>query len=79
MTRHRQRDEVRLDNDCLNDTVSVLGLNLGYTVKYTPSPEGVPEGKVSGNSFRVYLTVYPKLSANTDTGLIRLEDVPNFA
>ena len=26
----------------IRDTVSVLGLNSGYTVKYTPSPERVP-------------------------------------
>ena len=31
-------------------TVSVLGRDEGYTVKYTPSPEGVPEGKAQGNS-----------------------------
>ena len=26
-------------------TVSVLGQDEGYTVKYTPLPEGVPEGE----------------------------------
>ena len=31
-------------------TVSVLGREGGYTVKYTPSPEGVPEGEARGNS-----------------------------
>ena len=31
-------------------TVSVLGREEGYTVKYTPSPEVVPEGKARGNS-----------------------------
>ena len=31
-------------------TVSVLGREEGYTVKYTPSPEGVPEGEARGNS-----------------------------
>ena len=65
MTRHRQRDEVRLDNDCLNDTVSVLGLNLEYTVKYTPSPSGLRSGTPSGEG--VYLTVYPSSRPNTDT------------
>ena len=32
------------------NTVSVLGREEGYTVKYTPSPERVPEGKARGNS-----------------------------
>ena len=31
-------------------TVSVLGREEGYTVKYTPTPEGVPEGEAQGNS-----------------------------
>ena len=31
-------------------TASVLGQEEGYTVKYTPSPEGVPEGEARGNS-----------------------------
>ena len=30
-------------NDCLNDIMSVLGLDSGYTVKYTPPPSGVWE------------------------------------
>ena len=30
--------------------VSVLGQEEGYTVKYTPPPEGVPEGEARGNS-----------------------------
>ena len=29
----------------MKDTVSVLGQEEGSTVKYTPLPEGVPEGK----------------------------------
>ena len=29
--------------------VSVLGREEGYTVKYTPLPEGVPEGEARGN------------------------------
>ena len=49
-------------------TVSVLGREEGYTVKYTPclkefpraKPEGTPEGK------GIYLTVYPELSPNSD-------------
>ena len=31
-------------------TVSVLGREEGYAVKYTPSPEGVSDGKAQGNS-----------------------------
>ena len=31
-------------------TVSVLGKDEGYTVKYNPLPEGVPEGEARGNS-----------------------------
>ena len=31
-------------------TVSVLGQDEGYTVKYNPLAEGVPEGKARGNS-----------------------------
>ena len=30
--------------------VSVLGQEEGYTVKYTPLPEVVPEGEAQGNS-----------------------------
>ena len=33
-------------------TVSVLGRYEGYTVKYNPLPEGVPEGEVRGYSRR---------------------------
>ena len=32
------------------ENVSVLGQDNGYTVKYTPSPEGVPSGFALGNS-----------------------------
>ena len=31
-------------------TVSVLGQEEGYTDKYTPSPDGVPEGEARRNS-----------------------------
>ena len=31
-------------------TVSVLGREEGYTVKYNPLPQGVPEGEARGNS-----------------------------
>ena len=31
-------------------TVSVLGREERYTVKYNPPPEGVPEGKAQENS-----------------------------
>ena len=44
----------------LLDTVSVLGQDEGYMVKYNPLPEGTPEGK------GLYLTVYPQLRPNTD-------------
>ena len=30
--------------------VSVLRQEEGYTVKYTPTPEGVPEGEAQGNA-----------------------------
>ena len=30
--------------------VSILGRGEGYTVKYNPLPEGVPEGEAQGNS-----------------------------
>ena len=46
-------------------TVSVLGREEGYTFKYTPSSEGVPEGEARGNSFG--LMVYPQSSPNTDS------------
>ena len=32
------------------DIISVLGRDKGYTVKYNPLPEGVPEGKAQENS-----------------------------
>ena len=31
-------------------TVTVLGRDEGYMVKYNPLPEGVPEGEAPGNS-----------------------------
>ena len=34
------------------DIVSVLGQDKGYTVKYNPLSEGVPEGEAGGNSWR---------------------------
>ena len=56
---------------CIFGTVSVLGWDKGYTVKYTPLPEGVPDGKARGNSWMqgVYLTVYTESSPNTDSQL----------
>ena len=33
----------------MNHIVSVLGREEGYTVKYTPPTEGVPEGEARGN------------------------------
>ena len=47
------------------DILSVLGLDWGYSIKYTPSPSGVPSGTPSGEG--VYLTVYPSSGPNTDT------------
>ena len=38
--------------------VSVLGRDEGYTVKYNPSPEGVPEGEARRNSWSLLRTVY---------------------
>ena len=48
--------------------VSVLGRDEGYTVKYNPLPEGVPEGEARANSWSkgLYLTVHPELGPNTD-------------
>ena len=34
----------------IEDIVSVLERDEGYTVKYNPLPEGVPEGEAQGNS-----------------------------
>ena len=34
----------------IHSTVSILGREEGYTVKYTPLPEGVPKGEARGNS-----------------------------
>ena len=47
--------------------LSVLGLNLGCTIKYSPLPSGVPSGFSLGNSIRqrLYLTVYSKSCYNT--------------
>ena len=42
-------------------TVSVLGREEGYTVKFAPSPSGTPDGE------GVYLTIYIELSPNTDS------------
>ena len=42
-------------------TVSILGRDEGYTVKYTPSPEGVPKGE------GLFLTVYPESSPIMDS------------
>ena len=33
-----------------NVILPILGLNLGYTVKYSPLPSGVPSGFALGNS-----------------------------
>ena len=43
--------------------MSVLELNLGYTVKY--NPRALSSGTPSGKGF--YLTVYPLPRPNTDT------------
>ena len=47
--------------------MSVLGLNLGYIVKYTPSPLGVPSGE------GLYLTVYPLSCPNADNVTVHVE------
>ena len=46
------------------NTVSVLGREEAYKVKYTPLSEGVPE--VTPEVEGVYLTVYPQSSPNMD-------------
>ena len=43
-------------------TLAVLGQERGYTFKYTPKSEGVPESKARG----VYSTEYPESSPNTE-------------
>ena len=47
--------------DCLNDILSIIGFDSGYTVKNTPLPLGTPSGE------GVYLTVHPSSRPNTDT------------
>ena len=41
-----------------NDILSVLGLDSGYTVKYSPPPLGVPSGFALGNSLWPTAIVY---------------------
>ena len=48
-----------LSSSVLYSTVSILGLDEGYTVKCSPSPEGTPKRE------GLYLIVYPKSSPNT--------------
>ena len=51
------------------DTVSVLGRDEGYTVKYSPEAQGL------------YLSVYPKLTPNTGSKLllrIIMLKIPSF-
>ena len=52
-----------------NDILPVLGLDSGYTVKYSPPPLEVISGFALGNSLSggLYLTVYPLSCPNTDT------------
>ena len=48
----------------------ILGLGLGYTVKYNPLTSGVPSGlTLTGTSSGkgLYLAVYPSSRPNTDT------------
>ena len=45
--------------------MSVLGRDSGFTVKYDPSPSGVPLGTPSGKG--LYLIIYPELRPYTDT------------
>ena len=37
------------DDDNIDDNVSVLGQDEGFTVKYNPLPERVPKGEARGN------------------------------
>ena len=46
-------------------TLSVFGRDKGYTVNYSPLPEGVPKREARGEG--LYLTIYPKLSPNMDS------------
>ena len=48
--KNRQLEFARGCRDCV--ILSVLGQEEGCTVKFTPSPEGVPEGKTQGISWR---------------------------
>ena len=43
-------EDVSLAHHSLSNILSVLGREEGYTVNYTPPPEGVPEGEARGNS-----------------------------
>ena len=49
--------------------MSVLGHNLGYTVKYTLCLQEFPRASLSGtpSDKGLYLTVYPSSRLNTDT------------
>ena len=49
---HDINSKVNISECQLLYNVSVLGREEGYTVKYTPLPEGVPEGEAQGNSWR---------------------------
>ena len=42
--------------------LSLIGQDKGYTVKYSPSSEGIPEGTPNGKE--LYLTIYSELSPN---------------
>ena len=44
-----------------SDILSMLGLDLGYTVKYNPLPSGVPLGFALGNSFR-HRVIFDRIS-----------------
>ena len=50
-------------------TASILERDNGYTLKYSPLPEGVPEGEPeqTPECGRLYLTLYPELILNTDS------------
>ena len=52
-------------------TVSVGGQDKGYTVKYDPPPEGVPEGEARGNCWMQHI-ILKKYYANDS--LIKLID-----
>ena len=50
ITEMASKVHILINRESLAYPVSVLGREEGFTVKYNPLPEGVPEGKARGNS-----------------------------